>query len=77
MAESAKQKFVFVNRRKGVDRRYEQDPCKNMDIDLFHRKRRKSTERRDLSKTILDDYYAFVQANASVVGEKKKRKNEN
>ena len=64
MAEKSKQKFVFVNRRKGVDRRYENDPCKDMDIDLFHRKRRKSSERRDLSKTLIDDYYAFVQANA-------------
>ena len=55
------QKFVFVNRRKGMDRRFELDPCSEMSIDLFHRKRRKSTDRRDTSKTLSDDYYAYMQ----------------
>ena len=32
-----------------------------MDLDLFHRKRRKSKDRRDPSRTLSDDYYAYMQ----------------
>jgi len=53
--------IIFVNRRKGSDRRQEADPCKEMPLDLFHRKRRKSKERRDTSRTLTDDYYASMQ----------------
>ncbi len=53
-------KIIFVNRRKGDDRRQDEDPCCNMSMDLFHRKRRKSTERRDTSRTLSDDYYAYM-----------------
>ena len=51
---------IFVNRRHG-SRRTEPDPCKDISMDLYHRKRRKSTERRDSNKTLADDYYAFVE----------------
>ncbi|HMW49288.1 MAG TPA: hypothetical protein PK011_07785 [Marinagarivorans sp.] len=53
--------IIFVNRRKGRDRRQDADPCKEMPLDLFHRKRRKSKERRDTSRTLTDDYYASMQ----------------
>ena len=55
-------KYVFVDRRGGKDRRFESDPCRNMSLDLFHRKRRKSKERRELGRTLMDDYYAFINA---------------
>lgn len=51
----------FVDRRKGQDRRQDADPCRDLPVDLYHRKRRKSTERRDTSKTLMDDYYAYMQ----------------
>lgn len=50
----------FVDRRKGHDRRLDSDPCKNMPLDIYHRKRRKSTERRSGERTIADDYLAFL-----------------
>ena len=49
----------FFDRRKGNDRRLDRDPCKNMPLDLYHRKRRKSTERRSEERSIADDYLAF------------------
>ncbi len=54
-------RIVFVNRRKGRDRREDEDPCKDIPLDLYHRKRRKSRERRDTSRTLTDDYYAYMQ----------------
>ncbi len=30
-------------------------------MDLYHRKRRKSKERRDTGKSLTDDYYAYMQ----------------
>ena len=50
---------IFIDRRKGNDRRLDTDPCKNMSLDLYHRKRRKSTERRMIERDIADDYRAF------------------
>ncbi len=50
----------FINRRKGVDRRLDRDPCKNLPMDLYHRKRRKSTERRSQDRSLADDYLAFL-----------------
>ena len=52
---------IFVNRRKGNDRREESDPCKDIPLDLYHRKRRKSKERRDTGKSLTDDYYSYMQ----------------
>ncbi len=47
---------IFVDRRRGEERRLDSDPCKNMPIDIYHRKRRKSTERRHVERTLADDY---------------------
>ena len=58
-----KKPVIFIDRRTGIDRRFESDPCKGLNVDLYHRKRRKSAERRDTTKTLIDDYNAFVQAN--------------
>lgn len=52
----------FFDRRKGDDRRTDRDPCKNMPLDLYHRKRRKSTERRNDERSIADDYLALLNA---------------
>ncbi len=49
----------FINRRKGHDRRLDRDPCKNLPMDLYHRKRRKSTERR-ANLGIEADYMAYA-----------------
>ncbi|WP_331345653.1 hypothetical protein [Cellvibrio sp. UBA7661] len=51
----------FIDRRKGNDRRLDSDPCKNMPLDLYHRKRRKSTERRS-ERSIAEDYQAFLNS---------------
>lgn len=51
---------IFINRRKGNDRRYDIDPCQAMPVDLFHRKRRKSADRRS-ERTLVEDYYAFFE----------------
>lgn len=50
----------FIDRRKGGDRRLEKDPCRNLPLDLYHRKRRKSTDRRAKNRTLEQDYYAFL-----------------
>ncbi len=50
----------FIDRRRGMDRRLDRDPCKDMPLDLYHRKRRKSTERRNRGRTLEQDYYAFI-----------------
>jgi hypothetical protein len=52
---------IFVNRRKGNDRREDLDPCKDLNVDLYHRKRRKKAERRQ-DRTLDEDYYAFVSS---------------
>lgn len=49
----------FINRRR-ADRRLDEDRCSDMSLDLFHRKRRKSTERRASDRDVSDDYYAFM-----------------
>lgn len=53
---------IFVNRRKGRDRREDADPCKNLPLDLYHRKRRKTRDRRAPDRSLTDDYYAFIEA---------------
>lgn len=53
-------KIVFVNRRKGLERREDADPCHNLPLDLYHRKRRKSAERRAQARSLSDDYYAYL-----------------
>lgn len=49
---------VFIDRRRR-QRRTEDDPCNDLPMDLYHRKRRKSRERRK-QRTLLEDYYAFT-----------------
>lgn len=51
---------IFINRRNG-SRRTEPDPCEEIEMDLYHRKRRKSSERRDTSRSLTEDYYAYTQ----------------
>ncbi len=48
-----------IKRRKGDERREDDDPCKGLDVDLYHRKRRKKIERRE-ERSLGDDYYAFA-----------------
>ena len=50
---------IFINRRRGDDRREDPDPCKDLTVDLYHRKRRKKTERRE-TRALDEDYYAFI-----------------
>ena len=64
-------KTIFINRRHN-SRRTEPDPCTDLSLDLYHRKRRKSSERRDRSKTLADDYYAFVETDAENQNEEQK-----
>ena len=51
---------IFVDRRRGEDRRLDEDPCRNMPIDIYHRKRRKSTDRRQPERSLVDDYKAYL-----------------
>lgn len=55
----------FINRRKGSDRREDADPCKNLNVDLYHRKRRKSRDRRAPERSLSEDYYAFIESSDS------------
>lgn len=54
--------LIFVNRRKGCDRRLDCDPCKDLPLDLYHRMRRKAGERRSVKRTLSDDYYAYLNS---------------
>ncbi|WP_317932043.1 hypothetical protein [Halioxenophilus sp. WMMB6] len=57
--------IVFVNRRRGKDRRLEADRCKDLPLDLFHRKRRKSVDRREGGRSLAEDYAAFVERHSA------------
>lgn len=53
---------IFINRRKkGNDRRLEADLCEGLDVDIYHRKRRKNPDRRAEDRTLEEDYQAFMQ----------------
>lgn len=56
---------IFIDRRRR-DRRTDPDPCKQMPMDLYHRKRRKSEERRQQGRNLLDDYQAYTDRQASL-----------
>lgn len=56
---------IFIDRRHSSERRLDKDPCKNMPMDIYHRKRRKSTERRHPERSLLDDYQAYLGAQES------------
>ena len=51
---------TFINRRRQSDRRQGQDRRKAPRLDLSHRRRRTSPERRDVSKTLLEDFQAHL-----------------
>ncbi len=53
--------LIFVDRRKNEDRRLDEDPCRDLNMDLYNSKRRKSADRRDNSRDITDDYYAYMR----------------
>lgn len=55
----------FIDRRKGNDRRLDRDTCKYLPLDLYHRKRRKSTERRAADRTLEQDLEAFLGLSTS------------
>ena len=52
---------LFVERRKG-NRRLEQDRCANLDLDLYHRKRRTCKDRRTAQRSKIEDIAAFYEA---------------
>ncbi|MDN3639661.1 hypothetical protein QWY82_12725 [Simiduia curdlanivorans] len=52
---------LFVERRKG-NRRVEQDRCANLDLDLYHRKRRTQRDRRTAQRSKIEDITAFYEA---------------
>lgn len=51
---------IFIDRRRR-ERRTDPDPCKQIPMDLYHRKRRKSEERRKQGRSLLDDYQAYAE----------------
>lgn len=59
---------MFIDRRRKTDRRIDADPCKHLPLDLLHRKRRKSTDRRTPNKTLADDYYAYTDEDTAADG---------
>ena len=59
---------IFIDRRKG-DRREEQDLCEGLDVDLYHRKRRKKADRRE-ERTLDEDYYAFIETQDNGLNDK-------
>lgn len=58
-------KFVFVNRRRGVDRRFNGLVSNDNAITIEDApQQRDFEERRDLSRDLVDDYYAYMQKTA-------------
>lgn len=57
----------FIDRRKKTERRLDRDPCQNMPLDLYHRKRRKSPERRTIERSIAEDYLAQLNESTSLM----------
>lgn len=56
------QQFVFVDRRAG-SRRLDADPCRHLPLDLCHRKRRKSVERRTTDeRSNVEDSEAYLKS---------------
>jgi len=54
-------KPIFTNRRQGCSRRESHDPCHGMPLDLFHRKRRRNSERRQQKRNLYEDYCAYME----------------
>ncbi|MFL0810648.1 MAG: hypothetical protein K6L76_09555 [Agarilytica sp.] len=58
-------KFVFVNRRRGSDRKFESVVANDSPITLEAvPQKNELEERRDLSRNLVDDYYAYMQKTA-------------
>ena len=51
---------IFMNRRRAADRRRDEDPCKDLPLDIYHRKRRKSVDRRSPNRSLEQDYFAYM-----------------
>jgi hypothetical protein len=51
---------IFIDRRLRNDRREDIDPCKDLPVDIYHRRRRKSVERRFPERTLIDDYKIYL-----------------
>ena len=51
-------KLFFNRRRTKSDRRNGTDPRQNPRLDLSHRRRRKSDDRRSINRDIREDFYA-------------------
>lgn len=51
---------IFIDRRKGKDRREEIDLCEGLDVDIYHRKRRKKSDRRAEDRSLGQDYDAYM-----------------
>lgn len=58
---SPSDEVIFVDRRRR-NRRQDPDPCENLPMDLYHRKRRKSAERRTPGRSLAEDFQAFMAA---------------
>lgn len=54
------QNRIFIDRRKGKDRREEIDLCEGLDVDIYHRKRRTKPDRRAEERSLEEDYDAFM-----------------
>lgn len=54
------QNRIFIDRRKGKDRREDIDPCEGLDVDIYHRKRRTKPDRRAEERSLEEDYDAFM-----------------
>lgn len=54
------QNRIFIDRRKGRDRREEIDLCEGLDVDIYHRKRRKKSDRRAEDRSLDQDYNAYM-----------------
>lgn len=48
----------FINRRTGNDRREGSEKRKNPRLDLSHKRRRQFTDRRQLNRSLLEDFHA-------------------
>jgi len=54
------QNRIFIDRRRGMDRREEIDFCEGLDVDIYHRKRRKKSDRRAEERSLDQDYDAYM-----------------
>lgn len=59
---SKKPPVIFVERRSGQDRRNEPDRCAGQPYDLYHRKRRRTIDRRAPNRNLAEDISAFYSA---------------